>query len=154
GVERSFLIVLLVPRAEVFPADPHLQRQLRRRLPVVVEERREGRRRVERPRAAEGAGARRAVPEQEIGDRVPRELSVEGEGARRRHLGELLVAAILRLQAEWDVVASLYPARRVRHADDVLGRALRDAAFAVAADAGDVEPGTAVVDRIDPAREV
>ena len=64
--------VALVPRPEVLPAQAHLQRERDDDLPVVVDERREGRRRVGRARAAERAGARRAVAEQEVGDRVAR----------------------------------------------------------------------------------
>ena len=154
GVERSLLIVLLVPRAEILPAQPHLQRELGRHLPVVVDERRDRRRRVQGSRAAERAGAGRTVPEQEIGDVVPGELTVEREPATRRHFGELLVPPILRLQSEPDVVAAPHPARRVRHAEDVFRRALRDAAFAVAGEPGHREAGPAVVDRIGGAGKI
>ena len=97
--------VRLVPRREVFPTQSHLHRHLRRDLPVVVDERREGRRPVGRARAAERAGARRAVAEQEVADRIAGELAVEREAAARRHFGEVLEVAELRLQAEADVVA-------------------------------------------------
>ena len=45
-IERAFLVVLLVPRSKVLPPQPDLQREDRRNLPVVVDERCEGRRRV------------------------------------------------------------------------------------------------------------
>ena len=65
-----------------------------------------------RARAAERAGAGRAVAEEEVADRTAGELSVEREAAARRHLGQLLELAELRLNAEPDVVAALHPARR------------------------------------------
>src|SRR5207248_8472236 len=68
--------------------------------------------------------------------------------------GELLVPPILRLQSEPDVVAAPHPARRVRHAEDVFRRALRDAAFAVAGEPGHREARPAVVDRIGGAGKI
>src|SRR5207302_2448377 len=127
-IERAFLIVLLVPRSEIFPAEPHLERELWRYLPVVVDERRKGRRFVKRARAAERARARRAISQQEDGHRVTAELAVEREAAARRHLGELFVPPVLGLQSEPHIVTAPHPARRVRHTEDILGRALRDAA--------------------------
>ena len=153
-IERTFEIVDLVPGSEVFPAQSHLQRQRPRDLPVVVDERRKRWRVIRGPRAAERAGAGGAEPEEEIGNRVARELAVEGEPAAGRHLGEMLERAVLRLQPEAHVVAPLHPARGIRHADDVFGGALRDAAFAVSAEAAHGESRTAIVQRIGPAGQV
>ena len=109
---------------------------------------------VGRSRAAERSGACGAVAEQEIGDGVSGELAVESEAAARRHLGEVLELAELRLQAEPDVVAALHLARRVRDAVDVLCGTLRDPAFAVPAESRHREARTTVVDRIDPASQI
>src|SRR5207302_877778 len=132
GIERSLDAVDLGPRSEILPAQAHLHRQLVGRLPVVVDKRRECRRSVSGPRTAERARACRAVAEEEIGDRVAGELAVEREAAAWRHFSEMFEVAILRLDAEAEVVVSLHPAGRVRDAHDVLGRALCDATFAVA----------------------
>ena len=110
--------------------------------------------RVGRARAAERAGARRAVAEQEVGDRVAGVLTVEREAAARRHLGEMIELAELRLNAEARIVMAFHPARRVGDAECSLGRALRDAALAIAAEAGHGEARTPVVDRIGAAGEV
>src|SRR5206468_9292955 len=74
--------------------------------------------------------------------------------AARRHLGEVLEDAVLRLQSEADVVASFHPAGGVRHAEHVLGRALRDATLAVAAETAEREARTSVIQRIGAAREI
>src|SRR5262249_29157937 len=142
----SFLIVLFVPRSQILPSQARLQRQFRRDLPVVVDEGRERGGRVQRSRAAERAGARRAVAKQEIGNRIARELPVEREAAARRDFGQLLVAAVLGLNAEPDVVRALDPARGIQDADNVFRRALRNAALAVAAEAVEREAGASVID--------
>jgi hypothetical protein len=66
----------------------------------------------------------------------------------------VLETAELRLQTEADVMAALHPTRSVRHAEQVFGRTLSDAALTVAGEAGHREAGTAVVDWIDRTRQI
>src|SRR5438874_4224334 len=66
----------------------------------------------------------------------------------------MLEGAVLRLQAEAHVVGPLDPARGVRDADNVFGRALRDAAFAVSAEAAHREAGATVIQWIDAAGQI
>src|SRR5262249_60822850 len=85
---------------------------------------------------------------------VPRELPVEGERAAGRHFGEVLEFPELRLQAETNVVRALDPAGRVGDAEDVLRRTLGNGAFALAAEPGQREVRTSVVDRIGTPRQI
>ncbi len=66
----------------------------------------------------------------------------------------MLKSAVLRADAEPQVMAALHPARRVRNAEHVLGGALGDAAFPVSAESLDREARTAVVDWICSPRKV
>src|SRR5439155_7284378 len=66
----------------------------------------------------------------------------------------MLKAPVLRTDAEAEVVITLDPARRVRHAVDVFRRPLRDAAFAVAAETLNGEPRAAEINRIRSPREI
>ncbi len=147
-IERAFEVLRFVPRRQVLPAQPQLQRELPRHVPDVVDERRDRRRVIGGSRTAERAGAGRAVAEQEIGHGVARELPVEGEGATRRHLGQVLERAPLRLDPESQVVAPEGLRRRVGDAEDLLGGALGNGALAIAGEAGQVEPRASVVERI------
>ena len=154
GIERRFHAVLFGPRRQVFPPQSELKAQLVAHLPVVVDERRDGRRVVRRSGRAERPRAGRAVPKQIICDGISREVTVERKVPASRVVGQVFELAELRLQSEPERMAAERPAGRVRHAVDVLCRALRIAAFSLCREAGHRHVRASVRERKRCSREV